>query len=67
VRFVNSGDVYAVTQDELWLIRATREKIKLDEGLKGASAQILLGRKTFPRKVRGTAGPSAPVGMTINF
>jgi hypothetical protein len=23
-----------------------------------------LGRKTFPRKVRGTADPSAPVGMT---
>lgn len=33
----NSGDIYAVTQDELWLIRPTGVKLKLDEGLKGAS------------------------------
>ncbi len=37
----NNGDVYAVTQDELWLIRATGEKIKLDEGLKGGSGVAL--------------------------
>ena len=37
----NSGDVYAVTGDELWLIRATGEKIRLDEGLKGASGVAL--------------------------
>jgi gluconolactonase len=37
----NSGDVYAVTGDELWLIRATGEKIILDEGLKGASGVAL--------------------------
>ena len=37
----NNGDVYAVTQDELWLIRATGEKIRLDEGLKGASGVAL--------------------------
>ncbi|MGC2399022.1 MAG: SMP-30/gluconolactonase/LRE family protein [Acidobacteriaceae bacterium] len=33
----NNGDVYAVTGAELWLIRATGEKVKLDEGLKGAA------------------------------
>ncbi len=37
----NSGDVYAVTDDELWLIRATGEKIRLDGGLKGASGVAL--------------------------
>ncbi len=37
----HSGDVYAVTGDELWLIRATGEKIRLDEGLKGASGVAL--------------------------
>ena len=37
----NSGDVYAVTRDELWLIRATGEKIRLDGGLKGASGVAL--------------------------
>jgi gluconolactonase len=33
----NNGDIYGVTSDELWLIRSTGEKLKLDEGLKGAS------------------------------
>jgi enterochelin esterase-like enzyme len=37
----NNGDIYAVTQDELWLIRATGEKIRLDEGLNGASGVAL--------------------------
>jgi sugar lactone lactonase YvrE len=37
----NNGDVYAVTPDELWLIRATGEKIKLDDGLKGGSGVAL--------------------------
>jgi gluconolactonase len=37
----NNGDMYAVTQDELWLIRATRDKVRLDEGLKGASGVAL--------------------------
>jgi sugar lactone lactonase YvrE len=37
----NNGDVYGVTRDELWLIRATGEKIRLDEGLKGASGVAL--------------------------
>ena len=33
----NNGDIYAVTGSELWLIRATGEKVRLDQGLKGAS------------------------------
>jgi gluconolactonase len=33
----NNGDLYAVTGSELWLIRATGEKLKLDQGLKGAA------------------------------
>jgi hypothetical protein len=33
----NNGDLYAVTPDELWLIRANGEKVKLDQGLKGAA------------------------------
>ena len=33
----NNGDIYAVTGSELWLIRATGEKVKLDQDLKGAS------------------------------
>jgi gluconolactonase len=37
----NNGDVYAVTQDELWLIRATGEKMRLDAGLKEASGVAL--------------------------
>jgi gluconolactonase len=37
----NNGDIYAVTRDELWLIRASGEKVRLDEGLKGASAVAL--------------------------
>jgi hypothetical protein len=37
----NNGDVYAVTRDELWVIRATGAKVKLDEGLKGASGVAL--------------------------
>jgi enterochelin esterase-like enzyme len=37
----NNGDIYAVTQSELWLIRATGEKVRLDEGLKGASGIAL--------------------------
>ena len=37
----HSGDVYAVTGDELWLIRAGGEKVRLDEGLKGASGVAL--------------------------
>jgi hypothetical protein len=32
----NNGDIYAVTQSEVWLIRANGEKVRLDEGLKGA-------------------------------
>jgi gluconolactonase len=37
----NNGDVYAVNQSELWLIRATGEKVRLDEDLKGASGVAL--------------------------
>ena len=37
----NNGDIYAVTQSELWLIRAKGEKVRLDEGLKGASGVAL--------------------------
>jgi gluconolactonase len=37
----HSGDMYAVTPDELWFIRATGEKVRLDEGLKGASGVAL--------------------------
>jgi gluconolactonase len=37
----NNGDIYAVTQSELWLIRAKGEKVRLDEGLKGASGIAL--------------------------
>jgi hypothetical protein len=37
----NNGDVYAVTGDELWLIRTAGEKLMLDEGLKGASGVAL--------------------------
>jgi sugar lactone lactonase YvrE len=33
----NNGDIYAVTQSEVWLIRAKGETVRLDEGLKGAS------------------------------
>jgi gluconolactonase len=33
----NNGDIYAVTGSELWLLRATGEKVKLDQGLKAAS------------------------------
>jgi gluconolactonase len=37
----NNGDIYAVTGSELWLIRATGEKVKLDQDLKGASGVSL--------------------------
>ena len=37
----NNGDVYAVNQSELWLIRATGEKVRLDQDLKGASGVAL--------------------------
>ena len=38
----SNGDMYAVTQrNELWLIRAHGEKIRLDQGLKGASGIAL--------------------------
>jgi gluconolactonase len=37
----NNGDVYAVTQSELWLVRSTGEKLKLDQDLKGASGVAL--------------------------
>jgi sugar lactone lactonase YvrE len=37
----NNGDVYAVNQSELWLIRGTGEKVKLDQNLKGASGVAL--------------------------
>jgi sugar lactone lactonase YvrE len=37
----NNGDMYAVTGSDLWLIRATGEKVKLDQGLKGASGVAL--------------------------
>ena len=37
----NNGDIYAVTGSELWLIRSTGEKVKLDQGLKGASGVAL--------------------------
>ena len=37
----NNGDIYAVTQSEAWLIRAKGEKVRLDEGLKGASGIAL--------------------------
>ncbi len=37
----SNGDIYAVTQSELWLIRAKGEKVRLDEGLKGASGVAL--------------------------
>jgi gluconolactonase len=37
----NNGDIYAVTQSEVWLIRAKGEKVRLDEGLKGASGIAL--------------------------
>src|SRR5580698_1380056 len=37
----NNGDIYAVTGSDLWLIRATGEKVKLDQGLKGASGVAL--------------------------
>jgi gluconolactonase len=70
----NSGDIYAVTGDELWLIRATGAKIRLDEGLKGASGVALspdglwlfvaqgLSRKGISYRVRsdGTVDARAP-------
>jgi gluconolactonase len=37
----NNGDLYAVTGSELWLIRATGEKVRLDQDLKNASAVAL--------------------------
>jgi len=37
----NNGDAYAVTQSELWLIRATGERVRLDQDLKGASGVAL--------------------------
>jgi hypothetical protein len=37
----NNGDIYAVTQNELWLIRATGEKVRLDQGLKDGSGVAL--------------------------
>ena len=37
----NHGDVYTVTEDELWLIRSSGEKIRLDAGLKGAGGVAL--------------------------
>jgi gluconolactonase len=37
----NNGDAYAVTGDELWLIRAGGERVKLDQNLKGASGVAL--------------------------
>jgi gluconolactonase len=33
----NNGEIYAVTGDQLWLIRSGGEKVKLDDGLKGAT------------------------------
>jgi gluconolactonase len=70
----NSGDIYAVTGDELWLIRASGEKLRLDEGLKGASGVALspdglwlfvaqgLSRKGISYRVRsdGTVDARAP-------
>jgi gluconolactonase len=37
----NRGDVYTVTESELWLIRSSGEKVRLDDGLKGASGVAL--------------------------
>ncbi len=37
----SSGDIYAVTASELWLLRANGKKIRLDLGLKGASGVAL--------------------------
>jgi gluconolactonase len=38
----NNGDIYAVTRtNELWLIRANGEKLRLDKDLKGASGVAL--------------------------
>ncbi len=42
----NNGDIYAVTktrtlENELWLIRASGEKVRLDKALKGASGVAL--------------------------
>jgi gluconolactonase len=37
----NNGDIYALTQSEVWLIPAKGEKVRLDEGLKGASGVAL--------------------------
>jgi gluconolactonase len=38
----NNGDIYAVTREnELWLIRANGEKVRLDKDLKGASGVAL--------------------------
>jgi gluconolactonase len=34
---LSNGNKYAVTATELWLVRASGEKVKLDEGLKGAA------------------------------
>jgi gluconolactonase len=37
----NNGDVYAVSENELWLIRVKGEKVKLDQDLKGAAGVAL--------------------------
>jgi gluconolactonase len=37
----NNGDIYAVTASDLWLIRATGERVRLDQDLKGASGVAL--------------------------
>jgi gluconolactonase len=37
----NHGDVYSVTESELWLLRSSGEKIRLDDGLKGAAGVAL--------------------------
>jgi gluconolactonase len=37
----NNGDVYAVSAHELWLFRASGERLRLDQDLKGASGVAL--------------------------
>jgi gluconolactonase len=37
----NHGEVYTVNESELWLIRSSGAKIRLDDGLKGASGVAL--------------------------
>jgi gluconolactonase len=70
----SNGDKYEVTGAELWLIRASGQKVKLDEGLKGAAGVAVspdglwlfvsqsLSRTGFSYRVRedGTVDAKAP-------